>query len=100
MHSRNYIDVLGVIWLPAVKAVTTYNLSSYDVRNIAELAELNDTDGIDREAVEQWLAMHSGDFQEVLDFAAHIDGFDIPWADEESEWTFNDCMYPADVEAE
>lgn len=34
--------------------------------------------------------MHSGDLSEVVDFSTPI----LPWASEESEFFYLDCMYP------
>lgn len=90
---RSYVRLIGQIWLPAVTCAQQKDLTSYDVENI------RDEDGkITRESVEQWLTVNAGDFQNVHDFEASIeDGdqtIDIPWQSEESELTFNDCMYP------
>ena len=86
----DYICVIGTIWMPSTTAATQYNLSSYDLRNISETEEYT------RENVERWLAMNSGDFQSVDDFSASIGDVEIPWQDEESEFTYFDCMYPAE----
>lgn len=65
-------------------------LSSYDVGNIEK--------PVTRETVEQWLASHSGDFSSVTDFEADLEvGTEtvrIPWASEENEMTYLDCMFP------
>ena len=81
------IDILGRIWMPAIVCGQTLNLTSYDEANIGEPT---------RENVEQWLVTHAGDFQAIIDFEADIgDAPLIPWAHEESECTFSDCMNPS-----
>jgi hypothetical protein len=92
---KSIIHVIGRIWMPAATAAMTYTLRSYDIEN------MRDEDGsITRESVDNWLAMNAGDFQGVTDFYASIEdgnkSIDLPWADEDSELTFNDCMFPED----
>jgi len=89
------IEVIGHIWMPAVVAAMNYTPSRYDVEN------MRDDDGrITRDGVQRWLDTHAGDFQSVDDFRADIaDGDDdivIEWADPESEFTYSDCMFPAE----
>lgn len=89
----SYIDVIGPIWMPSVDAATRYTVSSYDLEN------MRDGNGkITRDSVQRWLDCHAGDFQSVTDFSASLeDGdetVDLPWAHEESELTYGDCMYP------
>lgn len=86
---RDYIEVIGKIWMPPVMAATEYQLDGYSVALIEEQegATL-------RDKVDAWLSTHSGDFQEVKDFRASIGDQEVPWQDEESELIFNDCMYP------
>lgn len=90
--TKQVIEVLGVIWMPAVECGMRLELSAYDMENLG--------DPRDRDEVERWLATHSGDFQSVTDFRAdfHVDGEHIvhEWRDEESEWKFADAMYPSD----
>src|SRR5690349_14384663 len=94
---RNYIELIGPIWMPATTAAQRLDLSSYDVANIEGYAEhLTGDAQITREAIEHWLALNSGDFQHVEDFHAVIGAFETEWADEESACIFNDCMYPAE----
>lgn len=85
---RNWIELIGVIWMPSTTCAQRIDLRQYDIENIGEPT---------RENVEQWLTMHSGDFQSVTDFRAVIGETVIEWANEESELTFNDCMYPCEV---
>jgi hypothetical protein len=86
------VSVIGRIWMPSVPAATTYTLSESDVGNARSV-----TGRITRESVQEWLNSHAGDFAEITDFSASIeDGADtveIPWADEESELTFNDLTF-------
>ena len=100
------VDVVGTIWMPAITAATTYTLSDYDIGNIRARSQGADVGPVDsgpvtREGVEEWLSRNSGDFQSVEDFRVTIstaDGydFDSDFEDEESELTFNDCMFPSD----
>jgi len=87
MVERNFVRVVGRIWMPGVDAAYEYPLSAYDIENIGEFT---------RESVEYWLALNTGDFQEVTDFYATVGDAEIPWAYEESEFQFNDCMYPVE----
>lgn len=82
-----YVCVLGKIWMPAIPAAQDYQLSDYDLRNIGEFT---------RENVEDWLGSNAGDFQSITDFYAVCGGTEIPWADEENECAYNDCMYPSE----
>ena len=86
---RNWIDVLGTIWLPAITCGQQINLTAYDMDNIGEPS---------RDNVEQWLGTHAGDFQSIEDFHAVLGETEIPWNDEDHECQFNDCMYPEDRE--
>jgi hypothetical protein len=74
--------------MPAIICGQTLNLTPYDEANIGEIT---------RENVEQWLATHAGDFQEIIDFEADLgDAPLLPWANEESEMTFHDCVCPSE----
>ena len=84
---RKWIEVIGVIWMPAVTCAKRIDLSAYDMENIGEPT---------RENVEDWLGSHTGDFQSIDDFHAVIGETDIPWKDEESEFTYCDCMFPSE----
>lgn len=81
---RNWIDVFGIIWLPPITAATRYNLDSYKMNNIGEPT---------RENVGKWLDTNAGDFQKIIDFRAIVGETEIPWASEENEIMYNDCMY-------
>jgi len=113
---ENFIDVIGRIWLPPIVCALRKVLTARDVE------DLRDENGnITRESVAEWLTTNTGDFQEIIDFSVDITlqqvdivehpkglsykpdptkvGFyqvDFPWAKEESEITFNDCMYGDD----
>lgn len=88
--TKSVIQMLGTIWMPAVTCAQEKVLSGYDLGNIEQ--------PITRDTVEHWLMLNSGDFQHIQDFCAslEIDGetIDIPWANEESECEYFDCMYP------
>jgi hypothetical protein len=91
------VRVIGHIWQPGIgTCAMDYSLSDYDLENA------RDEDGnLTRDSVQDWLDKNAGDFQQVEDFEADLEDGDtsvlIPWADEESEMTYNDCMYPDDV---
>ena len=92
---KSVIEVVGTIWMPMTTAATQYTLSSYDVENA------RDDDGkITRESVQRWLDTHAGDFSAIKDFHASIedgdDTIEIPWADEDNEYAYIDCMYPSE----
>ena len=85
---RAYVDVIGGIWMPyGATCAYRYELRDYDLENIGEFT---------RENVDRWLTTNSGDFSSIKDFRAECGETEIPWADEESELTYNDCMYPAE----
>jgi hypothetical protein len=82
--------------MPRVEAALDVKASDSDVEN------MTDAEGkITRESVDQWLTMHSGDFSEVIDFAASIEHgdktIDIPWANAENEMHYGDLMFPEEV---
>lgn len=88
---KSIVWIVGRIWMPAIVCAQEKVLSSYDVGNIRDEAG-----NITRESLEQWLCSNAGDFQSVQDFSASIeDGektVDIPWATEEGEFAYSDCM--------
>lgn len=86
---RNWIEVVGVIWMPAVTSAMRYNLSARDVNDIQSQS------GKDlRAKVERWLALHAGDFQSITDFHAIVGEDEIPWKTEEGELAYADAMSP------
>lgn len=88
MVEKNFVRVVGGIWQPGVgPCAMERSLSSYDVRNIGEFT---------RDNVQKWVDRNMGDFQSITDFYATVGDEEIPWADEENELTFNDCMYGND----
>ncbi len=98
-YTRVYsvIRVVGHLWQPGVVAATRYTLSASDLENLlgdSPLAEVT------REAVLEWLAEHSGDYQEIMDVKAELSHGEmdvtVPWASEESELIYNDAMYPTE----
>jgi len=85
------VDVLGELWMGG-QAATTIRLSPYDLENLGDAA--------DRDAVESWLAKHSGDFASVTDFRAdfHLGDTHVvhEWEKEDSEGDFGACMLGED----
>ena len=92
---KSVVRMIGRIWMPAITCAKDITLSEYDVENIRRYRRHS---GINRDSVDHWLALNSGDFQSIVDFEASIeDGentVDIPWRDEESESHYDDAMYP------
>ncbi len=92
--TKQRIQVIGYIWQPGVgMCAAQRDLSDYDMGNIEDLE--------DRDAVECWVSLNFEDFQSIEDFRADFDiaGKSIvhEWAKgEDSEFAFNDCMYPAE----
>lgn len=93
--TKSIVEVIGKIWMPSTVMAMRYDLSLG-----LEVQAIKDLDGafrVNRESVEAWLATHAGDFASITDFYASIedgpDTIEIPWADEESEMIFNDCMF-------
>ena len=86
---KSQIDVLGIIWVPAVECAHTYTLNDRDLKNIGEWT---------RENVGRWLVTNSGDFQSITDFRADFSQGNadriIDWKNEESEATFVDLTFP------
>lgn len=85
MVERNFVQVLGVIWMPAITCAQEIKLRAYDVENIGEFT---------RENVSDWIDKNAGDFQSITDFYATMGDVEIHWANEDNEITYNDCMYP------
>lgn len=85
---RNWIDVVGRIWMPPVMCAMQYNLSAHDLSSIGEPTQDN---------VQSWLDTHAGDFQSIEDFHAIIGETEINWQTEESESIYNDCMCPEEI---
>lgn len=83
---RSWVNVVGKGWYGQTIA-TTYNLSSYDLKNIGEET---------RENVERWLGSHAGDFQKVEDFRAVLKNSVVEWGTIEGELSFMDCMNPSE----
>ena len=93
--TRNIIQVIGYIWLPrtmAAMAAMEYTLSDSDLKRY----------GIDRkkptrDQIERWIRTNTGDFSYIKDWYADIGQNKIlDWKDPESEFIFNDCMFPLD----
>ena len=90
--TKQRVEVIGTIWMPSTTCAQSQDLSAYDLENIEDVR--------DREAVARWIDTHFGDFQHIKDFRAdfHVGDEHVvhEWKDEESELTFNDCMYPSE----
>jgi len=84
---RAYVDVLGIIWMPAVMAAKRTQLSDRDLKNIGEFT---------RENVYNWLAVHEGDFRSIEDFYAVVGEEEIDWVKDTSEAHWLDCTSPHD----
>lgn len=88
--SVSYVDVLGRIWMPQALCSQRITLSAYDLDN------MQNDGAITREDVEQWLAMHTGDFSNVIDFNASIEWngetLDFPWTSEDNEMAYCDTL--------
>lgn len=94
---RNWVEMIGPIWMPATVCAMRKDLSDYDVRNITKTArELFGSDVITREAIEHWLSLNSGGFQGIDDFSVVIGETEFPWADEESRFTYSDLLKTLD----
>jgi hypothetical protein len=90
---KSVVQVIGKIWMPSVTAAQVHELSALEVNHVR--------DGygkITRESVQRYLDMHARDFASVDDFYASIEDGDetveIEWEHEESELTYNGCMFP------
>ena len=60
--TKQVVEVLGTIWMPAMECGQRLELSAYDMANLGNPRNRND--------VERWVMLHSGDFQHVTDFRA------------------------------
>ena len=102
------IEVVGNIWQPGVGlCAMTYTLRPYDVGNMRGVR--SGGQNITRDDVEHWVALNSGDFQNVTDFRAVIDDGPLPacdscghvkrralvfdWENEENESAFLDATF-------
>jgi hypothetical protein len=83
MVERNFVRVVGKIWLPPVTAAMEYPLRKYDLETIGEFT---------RENVERWLCTHAGDFSSIIDFYATSGDIEIPWGTEDGELIWEDCV--------
>lgn len=90
--TKSFIRVIGKIWMPPVTCAMEYPIYSYELDNMRD-----DETNITKESIEYWLSSHSGDFQSIEDFYADIEAPEgniiVNWAKEDSENTYNDCMY-------
>lgn len=82
------IDVLGVIWMPGVACFYTYTPTVEAVAQYSKSGKI-----ITRDAIQQWLDTHAGDFSSITDFHAEIDGLTFDWQKEDSADTVADILY-------
>ena len=83
------VSVIGEIWQPGVICAMDYTMSPQDVAEVFSLSS-----GLTfSEAIGEWLTSRTLDFSSVQDFRVELPGCEIPWLHEESELTYNDCMY-------
>lgn len=84
----SYIDVLGHIWMPNVVASMRYTVRPDDLR---------DLEGhITSESINDYLTAHTGDFRDLIDWAASIeDGdetLDFDWSSEDNACAYLDTL--------
>jgi hypothetical protein len=89
---KSYVDVIGKIWTGGTAAMR-YDVHQWEIEQMRSASGL-----LTRESVSLWLDVHSGDFASITDFSASLEPaiegtVDIPWANPDSEMTFNDCMF-------
>lgn len=95
---KSIVQIIGYIWMPSnVLCAQEQTLSESDLANIREYGDGE----ITREAIEQWITTHAGDFSQVKDFMASFEvgeeTLDFPWAQgEDSEMSYCDAMYPSE----
>ena len=98
---RNWIDVVGTIWMPEIVCGQRIDLRAYDIENMRNKCEVAGCPcgGLDapisRWEVEQWLATNAGDFQRIQDFYAVVGEVEIEWATEEGELAYDACFAEA-----
>ena len=91
-YTRNYVRVIGKIWMPPITAAMEYTLSDSELES-----NHIDRDNPTRDQIQRWVSTETGDFRSIEDFSADIgDRGIVPWFKEESECTYNDCMFPGD----
>lgn len=96
---KSVVRVVGHIWQPGVgKCATDLVLDRFSTQGLLDAAKVETVDALSREHVAAWLRTHAGDFSKVLDFEADFSyqGHDFlsPWASEDSECAYSDCMFP------
>lgn len=95
---KSIIRIVGLGWYGQTCAMLQ-ELTGYDVCNLEDsgLSEKLSKEQ-NREVIEGWLAMNSGDFQTILDFEADIEldngsNVTVEWLKEESDCEYLDCFY-------
>ena len=92
-YTKNIVQVIGKIWMPYGRlCAMEYTLSDADLKQYGI-----DKENPTRESIERWTQTNTGDFSSIQDFYANIgENKEIKWKDPESEFTYSDCMFPAD----
>lgn len=89
------VRMIGHIWMPNVVCARDYELDEYALGNLGDWT---------RDNVQGWLALNTGDFQSVDDFEVDFDRegrrWYSPWKSDESELTYNDCMFPGEFQGD
>jgi len=90
---KSVVAVVGGIWMPpGAICAYDYTLTDHDVANIKDRGD----GAITRDALDEWLGCHAGDFSSIKDFSASIEDGDesieIPWATEDGECAYLDCF--------
>lgn len=93
--TKNIVQVIGGIWLPyGQTAAMEYSLSDSDLEQYGI-----DKENPTREQISNWVFKNTGDFSSISDFRADIgENKVIDWSDPESEYLYNDGMYPEDIQ--
>jgi len=94
---KNYVNIIGRIWMPPVIGALDKHLSPSDIKSM-----VNEDGTITKEDVKDWVNKNSGDFQTVLDFEALIDDapqgpLEIDWAKDESGAIWDNCMFGDEI---
>ena len=95
---KSVVRIIGLGWYGNTCAMCK-ELSGYDVGNLEDSGL---REGLSKEetrnVIEGWLAMNTGDFQEILDFEADIELGDggnvlLEWTKEDSESEYFEAVY-------
>lgn len=86
---QNWIDVLGMIWMPNCKATQQIMISRHDIENMTD-----DYGQVTRDSVGNWLSTHAGNFSRIIDFHAVVNDDEIPWGSKDNEIDFDMISFP------